>query len=340
MTHIDATGPQRAETGGSGQATKRRRWLPLIVTASVLVVLAVGGFIAVHFLNEGRTAQATAQEYFDALAAGDAETANALTADLSSDDAAFLTDDVLAAATERISDVEVVPADDPLDVFDQNVIVTYTLDGRQVEDRVVLSRGEPEWGVLRTWRMSRPYAESATFSVSGPGTLTLAGLPLNDGTPAVHAVLYPGVYPIEVKETTWVESPIDEIVVITGDELENVTMEPTEALTDEVQRQLDDSFRECVAGLESAWDNTGTECPLTAYLSGLGDPRGSWEIIDYPVAAPEPISSGSVYAYSGGEAIFTPDDGSEPATSQGTFAIGWYVTVSDDAVTVSATPPE
>lgn len=340
MTRIEASGPQQGQADGSDRATKRRRWLvPLLVTAGVLLVLVVGGFVAVQVLNGGRTAQATAQKYFDALAAGDAETANALTADVSAEDAAFLTDDVLAAATERISDVEVVPADDPLDVFDQNVIVTYTLDGRQIQDRVLLSRGEPEWGVFRTWRMSKPYAESETFSVSGPGTLTLAGLPLNEGA-AGHALLFPGVYPVGAEETTWVESPIDEIVVISGDDLESVTMEPTDALTVEVQRQLDDSFRECVAGLDSAWDNEDTECPLTAYLSGLGDPKGSWEIIDYPVAAPEPIVGGSVYSYSGGEARFTPDDGSAPASTTDAVDTGRFVWLEGDAVTVSTTPPE
>lgn len=340
MDGVDAYPHPQSENEQSIRTGVRRRSLRyLLVAVGCLLLLAVGGFTAVHFLNQERTAEATARQYFEALAAGDASLANSLTAaNLSeSDEAPFLSDEVLAGATERISGVEVVSAEDPLDVFQQSVIVSFTLAGKEYTERVTLSRGEPEWGVLRTWQMPRPFASDMVFTVNGPGTITVADIPVNPDSSAGHAKLFPAVYPVGVLESKWVELPEHEVVVGVGGTLIDLTLEPTDALTSEVQRQMDAFLDECVAALVFASGNRDTECGLTAIGSFEGRPAGSWEIISYPVASP--MLGGAVYAYEGGEARFTPGDGGEPATTVRGVDIGRFVEVTEDSVTLLTEPP-
>lgn len=338
----DSNTPLRPQTESDGDADpgNRSRWLfPLLVTMSIGLILMLGAFVTTHFLNQERTAQAFAQEYFDALAAGDASKANALTSSNSdtSGDPTFLTDEVLAAASERISEVEVVAADDPLDVFDQKVVVSYSLAGQAYSHEVTLRQGDPEWGVLRTWQMPRHFTTDVVFSVYGPGTLTIAGLPINPDSSAGQAELFPAIYPLEVLESQWVGLQDDEIVVDKEASFVSLTLIPTDSLTAEVQLQLDEFLDECVAELVFSSSNKGTDCALTANRSEAGNPTGSWEIIDYPVATPE--LGGAVYAYEGGDARFTPNDGGESATTLRGFDIARYVDVTEEAVTLTTEYP-
>mgnify|MGYP000956901451 FL=1 len=330
----------KSEHARSDDAGARRRWLrSLLVALGCLVLLVIIGVATVQLLNQRRTAEATARQYFEALAVGDASAASALTATNGSAgaDSPFLTDEVLAAATERISDVEVVPADDPLDVFDQSVIVSFTLADKTYKERVTLSRGEAEWGVLRTWQMPRPFAASTTFSVKGPGTITIAGIPVNPDSSAGNADLFPAVYPLEVLESKWVGLPDDEVTIGVDGTLIDITLEPTDELTAEVQRQMDEFLDECVADLVFPSGNEGTECALTALGSWNGRPPGSWQITSYPVAAP--MLGGAVYGYEGGEMRFTLGSGDEPATTFRGVDIGRFVEVTEDSVTLLTEPP-
>ena len=333
------TAPQSENAKGHDKGA-RRRWLrPLLVAASYLVLMVIIGVVTVQLLNQQRTAEATARQYFEALAAGNASTANALTATSGSAaaDSPFLTDEVLAAATERISDVEVVPADDPLDVFDQSVIVSFTLADKTYKERVTLSRGEAEWGVLRTWQMPHPFATSTTFSVKGPGTITIAGIPVNPDSSAGSADLFPAVYPLEVLESKWVGLPDDGVTIGVDGTLIDFTLEPTDELTAEVQRQMDEFLDDCVTGLVFPSGNRDSGCELTALGSFEGRPPGLWEIISYPVASP--MLGGAVYAYEGGEMRFTPGNGGEPATALRGVDIGRFVEVTEDSVTLLTEPP-
>lgn len=341
LATVNSVDVPSAQPGRHGHRANRRRWLrPLLLTAGIALVLVGAAFVTVHLLNQERTATAIAQEYFDALAAGDASTANALTEDdPSSDDFPFLTDEVLAAATERISDVEVVAADDPLDVFDQRVVVSFTLAGQDYSEEITVSRGDPEWGVLRTWEMPHPFASSTVISVYGPGTLTIAGVPVNPDSTAGGAELFPAVYPVGVLESRWLglSDEDEELVVGTEGEFVSLTLEPTDALTAEVQRQMDDFLDGCVAELVLPWGNEDTGCPFTASGTDADTSTGSWELTEYPVA--EPQMGGAVYRYRGGDAHFTPDDGGEPSTSLGGTDIARYVEVTEDTVTLTTEYP-
>ena len=326
---------------GAAPGTRARWRSPLVVTLGLLLLLALGAFVAVQLLNQGRTAQATAQDYFDALAAGDASAANALTVGggPSARDAPFLTDAVLAAATERISGVTVLPADDPMDTFDQRVIVSYSLAGEEYEEEFTLRLGEPEWGVLRTWQLPRPVTSKLIFLVNGPGTLTLSGLPVNPDSVAGRAELFPAVYPLGVVESAWVglAAGDESVVVAPGLDAPGYTLVPTDALTAEVQRQMDEFLEACVAQLFYPLRNEDTGCGFRAYLTEPGMPHGSWELLDYPVASP--LLGGSVYAYTGGDARFTPDDGGESATSWRGLDNARFVRVTEDAVSLTVAPP-
>src|SRR5690554_4687569 len=69
-------GPEAVErapdaTPPSGNKSRGRALKVLLISLAVVIVFVIAGAVTVSTLNQERTAQATAQEYFEALAAGD-----------------------------------------------------------------------------------------------------------------------------------------------------------------------------------------------------------------------------------------------------------------------------
>ena len=282
--------------------------LRLGIAVGALLLLVVAAIVTVSVLNQSRTAQATAQQYFAALAAGDATTANALTApnDLDAHRDDLLTDEMLSGASERISEVSVVPANDPLDVFEQKVEVSYTLAGERHTQTVLVARGEPDWGVLRTWKMNGPFASDLSFSVEGPGDITIAGAEIDATARSVR--LFPAVYPLAAVESEHFELAEDELVVDGTDGLASLQFLPTAALVEEAQAQVNEMVDVCVETTPTSEQLDG--CPLFVVLAESGHAPGTWEVVDYPTV--ELPHGGVIYTTSDGLARFTPADGRDP----------------------------
>lgn len=116
----------------------------------------------------------------------------------------FLTDEALAAATERISDAKVEPADDPLDVLDQRVNVSFTLAGLEYTEELTMSRGGNPSSVSSRRGICRTRSRRACCSA------------------------WMGrVYPLEVLESDWVTLEESEVVIDGGDVDGYLTMMPT-----------------------------------------------------------------------------------------------------------------
>lgn len=304
---LAATSAHVDESSRGQRKSRRKVLIAVIVVVAMIVALAIGGAVTVWSFNQDRTAQDTAQQYFNALAAGDAGVAHALTdpSSLANGSLDFLTDEVLAGATERISDVSVEPANDPLDTFDQNVIVTYSLAGERHTVPLTLSRGEREWGLLNTYQLSEPFAHQTSFTSEGAGAFTVAGIPVNSQTPSTR--VFPGVYPVASADPTYLALEQDQLVVNGVDRVAPVTFQPTAELQAEVQRQVNGHLDECAAALETAAQAQG--CPLLVYVPHAEATAGTWEIVEYPTV--ELGLNGTYFSTTGGVARFTPTDGSD-----------------------------
>lgn len=281
-----------------------------LIGVGALVVLVTAGALTVSTLNQGRTAEATAERYFNALAAGDATTANTLTSGANplNNNRDLLTDDVLGGAIERISDVSLAPAQDPLDTFKSKVNVTYTLAGERYTDTLVMSRGEPEWGFLKTWEMAAPFTSGATLTDGDrTQTFTVSGVPADVEQRA--ALLFPAVYSVAAADPTLFEVEDDELVVNGVEASAAVTLVPTQALVAQVQAQVNEIVDGCVASTQTAAPSPGCSLAATTVAHAQSTP-GTWQILEYPNVAV--THGGSRFVATGGRAQFSPDAGGPP----------------------------
>jgi hypothetical protein len=206
----------------------RRRWWILALVAVVLVAAAITGAVIVSGRNEDAPVEAV-RAYVDAIARGDASTANSLVDPTSFGpgvDPALLTDEMLRSATQRIT-VGGVDLDFSADL-DADVVeveVDYTLGDVRSVVMLRAKRAGTTAGLLHEWRVIDPLLvpvrvqtnessqETAGF---GAGTVPVSG-PEYDGFPQHRFLVYPGVYPLRGHESRYLEAPPETVVAANGD---------------------------------------------------------------------------------------------------------------------------
>lgn len=311
MTDKHAEMAQSAAQYASRQKRNRR-----LLGAGIAVVAVVAAAIAtITVLNAGRTPLAAAERYVAHLAAGEAEAANAMTGRLPRD-AAWLTDDVMDAATELIDDVEVTPHGEVGDVS-ATFEVSYTLAGEKRSGRIRLERGEPTGGVLANWSVTAPLVETQTVLVNGPGAVSLAGVPLELDSVIQRlreqdVTMYPGVYPVEVPSGLF--KPDTEELAFGSRALtsgEWITLLPTNRLSRIVQEESDALLSDCVQRNATFAE----ECPLIADPEAW-ESQVHWEIVELPRVKVEP--GGATFSASGGVVrhTYTVPGASQPVVTE------------------------
>ncbi len=314
-----------------GETTTRARRISRgwIIAFATVVVVAIAAVAAVTILNRDRTAVAIAQEYFEALAAGDASTALALTEgydpDLDpvlrqpSDGPDLLTDEVLASAVELISDVKVVAADDPADEHNQKVKVSYTLAGETHTFPLTLKR-EPG----NKYLIPQRFAPWASFPAYEPRTFTVAGVPVHSGTElaaelipdawvgdkAPWTQLFPAVYPVAAVDPTYLDVTEAELVVTGVGLVPDLELAPTEQLLAELQEWIDQEIDTCVEYTRWAGSPAAT-CPLYVEHPDVEHSvgklvTGTWEILEYPTVEIGQFGGRYFADARDGRAAFTP----------------------------------
>ena len=234
----------------------------LIIGASAVggvVLLGIAASVAVGIVNSTRTPEVVAKQYLDHIAAGDAEAANALVdPNVSKSERQFLTNEVLASATERITDVSVKN----LRAGDDNAVlsVTYKLDGVTHDAKLQAERGDPEWLVLDTWELTSSLATPVLLLPHSPGEVSLGGVPVELGDSQTKAVLYPGVYDFTV-EGSFFELDDTQLLVTRGANPKELKFVPTAKLTQSVAEQAGALLKKCVA--DTARNPEG--CPFSTY---------------------------------------------------------------------------
>ena len=281
---------------GETNTRVRRSSRAWVITLAAVAILAIAAVTTVVIFTQGRTAQAVAEEYFEALAAGDASAALALTEGYDPnldpesreprDGPDLLTDEVLGAAVELISDVSVVAAEDPTDEHDQKVEVSYTLAGETHTFPLTLKR-EP----TNRYLIPQRFGQWTSFPSYGPDTLTVAGVPVHSGTEPASGVwaansaawtqLFPAVYPVAAVDPTYLDVTEPELVVTGVGLVPDVELAPTEQLVAELQEWSDQEIDGCAEVSIFAESRDGL-CPLYAVHPAGKTVMGTWEVLEYP----------------------------------------------------------
>jgi hypothetical protein len=217
------TEPTGGATGEPGWRPSRRAKISALVL-SVLLVLGITGFVIATNHNTDAPLAAV-REYVDAIARGDAATANRLVDPKGFADGVdpkLLTNEVLRSATARIEIEEVrlgYDADLSADVVD--VQVEYTLADRFGATVLLRAkRAGTTAGFLHEWRVIDPLLVPVEVETNEPRLATASlgaatvpvGGPSTNDWPQQRFYVYPGVYDLRDHESRYLEAPPDVLV--------------------------------------------------------------------------------------------------------------------------------
>lgn len=258
-------GPAPAPPRQPMKRSTKRALIGSLVGAGVLALLIGGAAIALSIMNESRDPAAKVEEYLALIADGKAEAANAMVdPGLSKRDSVLLTDEVLAAATERI---EVLGVETTRRGGDgARVVAELKLDGERFEHVFSVQSGPKEWLLLDTWVLDDPLVVRATIeSYSGNDTALVGGQPVqlaSDDEDAFFAEIhvYPGVYTVEGPQSRFLDASQEVLTALSPDEgapWVEVGAEPNEEFEAEILAQAMAAAQACV----TVPSNMNAECP-------------------------------------------------------------------------------
>jgi hypothetical protein len=217
------TEPSDDGTGEPGWRPSRGAKISALVLA-ILLVLGITGFVIATNHNTDAPLAAV-REYVDAIARGDAATANRLVDPKGFADGVdpkLLTNEVLRSATARIEVEEVrlgFDADLSADVVD--VQVEYKLADRFGATVLLRAkRAGTTAGFLHEWRVIDPLLVPIEVETNEPrldtaslGAATVpVGGPSTEDWPQRRFYVYPGVYDLRGHESRYLEAPPDVLV--------------------------------------------------------------------------------------------------------------------------------
>lgn len=318
----------------SPRAKKALAWTGGAV--AVVAVLGIGGAIALSAVNAGRGPAAAVQQYVGLIADGRAEAASALVdPNVSNAERAFLTDEVLSAAAERISDVEVSDGAGEGDV--RYVDVTYRLDGVEQSASLEVERLDNEWLVLERWRVATPLlTEVFVYANGGGAQIGGVEVPLDESGQASVAV-YPGAYDVEPASSSFFEAdPVRVTAGAAGFDGGSAELDfrPTAALQEEVEAQV----KALIDGCAEQTVGQPEDCPFQVYVYPDDTPV-TWSIASYPTieiaedctyfTASEGVAE-ATYIDSG----FFSDD--EEVTEERDISFSAGIEIDGDAVTITS----
>ncbi|TBN56590.1 hypothetical protein EYE40_03790 [Glaciihabitans arcticus] len=262
-------------TGSSPAAPAARRERPVWIT-SVAVALAVGGYlIAAALISNSSDPSDEVSSYLAAIADGDASTAaHIVDPGASGNDAAYLTDDVLGAATERIEVVSVITTRREGDTAEVTAVMK--LASKTFNHTFTVTRDAGSYWLLRPgWHPDAPLTVSATvtaldrISLTGMKQVNFAGNQLElavSDIPGVSAdsesesvQVYPAVYDLTGPELgTYFSVESTELVALPP----TATAALAVAATGELQTALLDAANVQANACVEPGTSTDAACPV------------------------------------------------------------------------------
>jgi len=246
----------------------------LIIGGACLVVIVglsiTAGVLRSSVWGPGKAATTFVQDIAD----GDASAAGAM-AQIDGMGSGMLTDQVLQAATGRISDVEVGVVQQDGDRADTTV--TYQQGGVSHTTTLILARVSTQWLIQDQWRITSSLAGDVEISVSPAlegAAITANGVQIGtvqhqgaDDYTSQRFPAFPGDYTIAVAGNDYITGPSSAITVTETHAVPlRLEATPTDQLTSELTKSVQDSITSCAARTDAPLP---TDCPFRGpYLSG------------------------------------------------------------------------
>ncbi|MDQ0922716.1 hypothetical protein QF038_001224 [Pseudarthrobacter sp. W1I19] len=268
--------------------TKRKLGL-ILGSAGLVVVLVVGGVIAVNIIKGNNGPDKAVNSYLQALQNGEASKAMAL-ADpgLANDQRVLLSDEVYAKAGKRIDGFDIVSTK----VSDGNATVVADLhqDGRKQQTTFSLRKSNPEL-LDDHWTMESTPLQSLRITSDTPvKTVLINGQELNvdfagslSGSSSLNYPALPGEYTVELPSSEkYLTAPKSTALVTIGaaqaPPTASLKVDASDALKSEAMAEIDAYLAECVKSTEAQPAN----CPLNNYTSSRYSRNFHWTLTTKP----------------------------------------------------------
>lgn len=318
-----AAPPVGVPTGVSAKSKKVLVWI--IAAAVAFVVLAIGAVVTVLLIVNaagGGDAKAMAQKYLDAIAKGDATTANSLArVDTSDENNVMLTNAVLSKAT-RISAPSVTNVIEGSSSELVLVSVSYKLDGKSFKGTVEIDRDSDGWHVAKGLDLPVP---SVPYGVD---SFRIAGVDGELDRRDTNRVAYPAVYKLLPPNSFYTLSGNTKLLV-TRDyrPIGKLDLVPSASYIAAVQKELNAQIDACAALATFA---EVRDCGLDlGYPSALPSSTANVAvaIAEYPVVSAP--GKNSTYAFELTDGVMSavvsgPDYRGNPATEDVTAGLRSY----------------
>lgn len=297
---------------GPPQPIDRRRAKIWGITAGALVLALIAGVIAVGQINSRLYGpDGVVRSYLSKLSSGDAEGALALAdVDVPAEERTLLTNEVLSNAAARPDSISIT--DTEVDGDFAVVTAEFDLGGSKSEVQVDLRKAGKRGIFFNDWRLASPGLGRVVVETPNLSEVNVNGVtvPTADGMLSLPA--FPALYTVSLADSSdYLEA--DEVQTRAffegtsaeeaGGELPILEATPTQAFTDEVNKQVRSLLDSCAGKAET--EPTG--CPFgsrSATYSEVTDVK--WSIEEYPEIS---LSDGGYgYGYYGGS---EPDEASK-----------------------------
>lgn len=253
-----------------------------LIAGGCAVALLVASAIVIGQVNGSRGPARAVREYVDLIARGDATAANALVDP--GPGRAFLSDEVLASASQRISVTEVYGHDSTVEPGETaEATVRYELAGRSYAADLRVKREPNSFGGLEQWRVIDPLVVPVVVQTNVPtldsGSLGAARIPASgpkyNGFPQQRFLMYPGSYQLTGVTSKYVRALPHAVSVAHGGSMETNPAAISYQYEQELFRLVTAKITELLARCFGTGNAPPADCPrdLRTYSEGGTDFR-------------------------------------------------------------------
>lgn len=217
--------------------------------------------------------------YVEDLRDGDGgEALGLLNARVPDANAAMLDGDPLEASARDLQDLEVSTVSN--DGERAVVRADYTLGGQRHSSEFGLHPVDTQWGFFTVWAFDETPLPTVTVRLPGATSVDVNGVSVAlPGSADDFAAFYPGVYTASYASELVEAEPVSTVLTAPGEQAElALEARPTQALEDEVDRQL----REHLDGCADQNSLFPAGCPFSFEFDGRVDGAVEWTVESYP----------------------------------------------------------
>lgn len=280
----------------------------IILSGAVAVgIVAILGIAYAVMSSTIFSAKPVAEQYLNAIESGKYAQASAIAnPGLPSGKDALLKDSA-AKSGSGISHVHITSTSRSGSV--ETVAFTYTVEGKTQSDQITVSPKGSKYLIFKDWEVSTPLIKDiAVYVPTSVTKLDINGVTVSAKNASTSSggsdstltfKVYPGVYAIKAKESTYVTSNTVSVQAV-GQRVSmpgTIVPKATKALTDEINEQMKNQLDSCAESTSMQPEG----CPFKAYAYYGDDSYKDvkWSIVDYPTVQDLSFGSGQFYSTSG-----------------------------------------